>query len=614
VSFSRKKSIVTIYLLSFISLIVLVGAGFFMFWLVQKLLLPTVDLSDSRCDQTTALYMDASVPVSERVDDLLSKMTDWEKFGQMMMIEKGSIGTQKDISRYNLGALLSGGGSGPQNDTPEAWLEMTTKFKSTSADTCLKIPLLYAIDAVHGHANVLGATVFPHFMGLGATRDPDLVRRVADATAKELSATGIFWSFSPDVDVPSDKRWGKTFETFGSDTNNVATLGAAYVEGLQNSSQGYMNVLGSAKHYIGGGAMEYGTSRNPNYKIEEGNITLREEDLREIHLVPFQAAVDAGVQSVMVNTATWNGKMNMSNKYLLTDVLKGELGFSGLVISDWYGVYLVAPNRYDALVQSINAGIDMVMTPTEYKDFMVNMQKAVESGDISRTRIDDAVRRILTAKFNAGLFERAEPTVSGLSVIGSAEHRTIAREAVRKSLVELKNSKGALPISKNTPKILVAGSAADNLGRQAGGWTTEWQGIDGNFGIVGTTVLAAIKSSVSKNTQVVYDTLGDFPPQTSLADVGIVVVGDKPYAEGLGDSDNLSLSSEDLATIQKVKAGSKKVIVVIIAGRPLDIQQYSNQWDGIVTAWLPGSESLGITDVIFGDYPFTGSLPIEWPL
>ena len=544
----------------------------------------------------------------------MGRMTEWEKIGQMVLIEKNSIHDLDEITKYNLGALLSGGGAGPKAETPLAWLQMINGFQAAAKNTCLKIPLLYGIDATHGHANVLGATVFPHAIGLGASHDAGLVRRVAKATADEMAATGIYWSYSPNLDVPKDIRWGKTYETFGSDTANVAKLGIAYLQGTQASLNKYFNVLATAKHYIGGGAMEYGTARNKNFKIEEGNITLSDKSLRQTHLPPFQKAVAEGAQVVMVGTATWNGVNNTGNRYLLTDILKKELGFSGFVVSDWYGVYQVSHIRYDSLVTSINAGVDMVMTPFEYKDFMVNMQKALANGDIAKERLDDAVRRILTVKFKTGLFDRPEASEGGLSIIGSAKHRALAREAVRKSQGLLKNENSALPLSKSFGKIIVAGSAADNLGRQAGGWTTEWQGIDGNYGLTGTTILEAIKSAVSQNTRVEYNKQGDFSEEDTSADVGIAVVGEKPYAEGWGDNANPSLSPEDLAIIQKVKEKSKKLIVVIVSGRPLDIKKYIDAWNGVVAAWLPGSEGAGITDVLFGDHLFVGRLPIEWPL
>ena len=568
---------------------------------------PQPEILSERCMNKNALYLNSTLPIPKRVDDLMNRMTNLEKIGQMVLIEKNSIHDLDDIAKYNIGAILSGGGAGPKTDSPSAWLQMVNDFQSATQKTCLKIPLIYGIDAVHGHANVLGATVFPHKIGLGATHDADLVRRVAAATATEIAATGIYWTFSPNLDVPQDIRWGKTFETFGSDTANVAELGLAYVEGTQASSQKYFQVVSTAKHFIGGGSMEYGTARNKDFKIEEGNISMDEKTLRETHLIPFQKAIAGGVGTVMVGTASWNGQMNTSNRYLLTDVLKKELGFKGFVVSDWYGAYQVASNRYDSLLLSINAGVDMIMTPFEYKDFVANMEKALATGDITQERIDDATRRILTVKFQAGLFDRPQATEEGLSVIGSAAHRELAREAVRKSLVVLKNENAVLPLSKSTATFIIAGSAANNLGRQAGGWTTEWQGIDGNSGLVGTTILEAIKASVSTSTKIIDD-------ENILADIGIAVVGEKPYAEGWGDVSNPSLSAEDLATIEKVKAKSKKIIVVIVSGRPLDIKKYISEWDGVVAAWLPGSEGCGVTDVLFGDFPFVGRLPVEWEL
>src|SRR3989339_1032800 len=507
-----------------------------------KPLSPPATNENNNCHQTNLPYQDPAISIDERVTDLMNRMTVAEKIGQMVLVEKNSIHDLNDITQYNLGALLSGGGAGPKQDTPLAWLQMINEFQSAAKNTCLGIPLLYGIDAIHGNGNVLGATIFPHFIGLSATKDPDLVKRVAKATAEEMAATGIYWNFAPNLDVAKDIRWGKTYETFGSNTDNTATLGTAYLKGLQNYSSNYLNVLATAKHYIGGGNMVYGTSRNKDFKVEEGNITLDETSLRKTHLIPFQKAITNGIKVVKVGTATWNGKMNTSNHYLLTDILKKELGFSGFVVSDWYGVYAVSASKYDSLVSSINAGVDMVMTPFEYKDFISNIQEALSKGDITKERIDDAVKRILTVKFETGLFDRPQSLPEGLSVIGNDQHREIAREAVRKSQVLLKNNNSVLPLSKSLKKIIVAGSSADNLGRQAGGWTTEWQGIDGNEGISGNTILEAIKNTVSKDTEIDYNKEGNFTTTNNLADVGIAIVGEKPYAEGWGDIANPSLS------------------------------------------------------------------------
>ncbi|MFA6447375.1 MAG: glycoside hydrolase family 3 protein [Patescibacteria group bacterium] len=593
-------------------LLIILASGIGLVALKNKYITPSDNSLSEKCRQKNLPYLNPALPTQDRVNDLMGRMNDWEKIGQMVLIEKNSIHDLSDITRYNLGALLSGGGAGPEQNTPLAWLQMVNSFQAAAKKTCLGIPLLYGTDAIHGNGNVSGATIFPHFIGLGATIDPDLVSRVAKATAEEVAATGIYWNYAPNLDVAKDIRWGKTYETFGSDTANVAKLGVAYLEGTQEHPNGYLNVLANPKHFIGGGAMEYGTARNKNFKLEEGNISLDEKTLRQVHLVPFQEAVAGGARAIMVSTASWKGKTNSSNHHLLTEILKNELGFSGFLVSDWYGVYMVSPSRYESLVVAINAGIDMVMTPFEYKDFMSNMQKAVSNGDIKKERIDDAVKRILTVKFETGLFDRPPAEPAGLSVIGSDENRALAREAVRKSQVLLKNKNFILPLAPSLGKILVGGSAANNLGRQAGGWTVEWQGVDGNNSISGTTILEAIKNTVSKNTEVEYDEKGHFSIGDSSADVGIAVVGEKPYAEGWGDEANPKLSPEDLSAIKKIKAKSKKIVVIIISGRPLDISPYSKEWDAIIASWLPGGEGEGITDVLFGLYPFTGVLPVKW--
>lgn len=558
----------------------------------------------------TAPYRDAALSVDERVDNLLSLMTTDEKIGQLALIEKNSIHNKNDIAAYGLGGLLSGGGGKPNDNTPAGWLDMVTDFQTYALNSRLGIPLLYGIDAVHGHTNVPGATIFPHNIGLGASRDADLVSRIGAITAEEMAATGFYWNFAPSVDVATDTRWGRTYETFGSDSKVVSQLGSAYVQGLQSGS---VSVIGTAKHYLGTGAMVWGTSSNPDFEIDQGEITIDEAKLRAVHLPPLAATVQAGVASVMVGHATWDGVELAANQYLLTDVLKGELGFEGFVVSDWFGVYEIPGGEYQAVVTAINAGVDMVMLPYDYKAFTGYVQRALADGDISMERLDDAVRRILRAKFAAGLFDAASNQASDLSQLGSTEHRLVAREAVRKSMVLLQNRGATLPLSKGVDRILVAGSAADNLGRQSGGWTLEWQGVDGNI-FAGTTILEAIENAVTPKAEVEYNLTGNFETNSELAEVGIVVIGETPYAEGWGDSEHPALSPEDLQTIDKVRAASKKLVVIIVSGRPLDLGPDTSDWDAIVAAWLPGNEGDGVADVLFGDYPFTGKLPLAWPL
>lgn len=556
-------------------------------------------------------YRQADLPIPERVEALLGCMTQAEKVGQLALVEKNSIHDPDDITRYGLGALLSGGGAKPDPNTPQAWLSMVNGFQEYAQRTRLGIPLLYGADGMHGHANVPGATIFPHFIGLGATRDPDLVRRVAQATAAEMAATGIRWNFSPNLDVVQDTRWGRTYESFGSDPASVSALGRAYVEGSGDALGS--SVVCAAKHYLGTGGMSWGSSSNESFKIDQGTTEADEGTLRRVHLPPFQAAIEAGAPSVMVGLNSWNGTKLAASRYLITDVLKGELGFTGFVVSDWYGVYEISGGEYRAVVTAINAGVDMVMLPYDYKSFTRYVTRALRRGEITQARLDDAVRRILSVKLGAGLLER--PTVDGsdLPQVGSAEHRALAAEAVRKSAVLLKNDRGTLPLSKAASRILVAGSSAHNLGRQVGGWTVEWQGTDGNW-IPGTTILQAIEGAVAKPAAVEYSPNGSFAPTAPAADVGIAVVGEAPYAEGWGDRDHPTLTPEDLQTIANVRAASKKLVVIIVSGRPLDIAPYVKDWDAIVAAWLPGSEGEGVAEVLFGDHPFTGTLPVAWPL
>ena len=546
----------------------------------------------------------------ERVENLLRKMTIDEKIGQLVLVDKNAIQNIDEISHYGIGGLLSGGGDKPEVNTPAGWLQMIQRFQDAAQKSRLKIPLLYGVDAVHGHANVPGATIFPHEIGLAATHDADLVRKIGMITADELVATGIQWNFAPGLDVVEDVRWGRVYETFGSSSTVVSDLGAAYIEGLQSGS-GKAHIIATAKHYLGTGAMEWGSSTNSQFKIDQGVTLVDEKTLRAKHLPPFIAAINAGVESVMVGHTSWQGTEIVGSHYLITDVLKGELAFKGFVVSDWAGIYEIPGGEYHAVVTSINAGVDMVMLPTDYKNFIENMQRAMVQGDVSQERLDDAVRRILTAKFKAGLFERVVGGTPSLTTVGSPEHREVAREAVRKSLMLLKNSHESLPLSKNAAHIIVAGSAANNIGKQSGGWTVEWQGIDGNW-IPGTTILDGIKNAVARSTRVEYSEFGEFSGKQKLADVGIAVVGESPYAEGFGDSDHPILTKEDLETVARVRAASKKMVVVIVSGRPLDIRADAGDWDAIVAAWLPGSEGEGVADVLFGDYPFMGTLPIEW--
>lgn len=556
-------------------------------------------------------YMDPHLPVEERIQNLLTQMTIDEKIGQMALIEKNSVHDINDISRYGLGGVLSGAGGKPDNNTSSGWLSMVQGYVEASRSSRLGIPILYGLDAIHGHSNVPGATIFPHAIGLGSANDSKLVEKVAEATAEEVMATGVFWGFSPNLDAPEDIRWGRTYEAFSSDPIINADLGFAYTRGLGGSTTGKIRVLATAKHYIGAGGMKWGSSGNKNFKIDQGVTEMNETILRKFYLPPFKSAIQAGALSVMAGLNSSNGQKISANKYLLTDVLKKELGFKGFVVSDWYGVGEIPGGEYVAVVTAINAGIDMVMLPFDYKTFIKNVKEAVRKGDISEERVDDAVRRILRAKFTVGLFEKT--AIPSLEVIGGKEHRALAREAVSKSLILLKNENQTLPIASQVKRILVAGSAADNTGRQSGAWTIEWQGMDGNVIPGATSILEGIRGAVFPGTEIIYNADANFTTEGNLADVGIAVVGEKPYAEGWGDNENPTLSAEDLKTISLLRKMSKKLIVIIISGRPLILPQEMSGWDAVVAAWLPGSEGGGVADVLFGKKLFSGKLPLPWP-
>ncbi|HEU4735031.1 MAG TPA: glycoside hydrolase family 3 N-terminal domain-containing protein [Kofleriaceae bacterium] len=549
-------------------------------------------------------YQDPSLPVATRVTDLMSRMTLDEKLGQMTQAERTSV-TGAQITQFRLGSLLSGGGSAPSPNTPTGWADMYDGFQSAALATPLKIPLIYGVDAVHGHNNVIGATIFPHNIGLGATRDPQLVQNIGRATAEEVSGTGIDWDFSPCLCVARNDRWGRTYESFGETPGLVASM-ATVITGLQGSSLSAPgSVMATAKHYVGDGGTTGG--------VDQGNTELSEADLRAIHLPPFQAAVQRGVGAVMISYSSWNGVKMHGNQFLITQVLKGELGFSGFVISDWNGIdQLDGQPGFTAteVRTAINAGIDMVMVPDAWQSFLSTLRSEVQAGRVTMARIDDAVRRILTKKFELGLFERPFTDRSFTPTVGNAAHRTLARQAVRESLVLLKNASNLLPLATANNKIFVAGKDADNIGFQSGGWTISWQGGSGTT-TPGTSILQGIRNTVSPSTVVTFNATG--AGIDSTYHVAIAVVGETPYAEGAGDRPgSMSLDSTDLTTITTLRNAGVPVIVVLVSGRPLDIAAQLPSWSGLVAAWLPGTEGQGVADVLFGVAQPSGKLPMTW--
>ena len=550
----------------------------------------------------------------EFVDSLIVKMTLKEKLGQMTQVDRQFLNDISDISKYGLGSLLSGGGSTPQVNEPKAWAEMYDSYQREALKSRLQIPLIYGIDAVHGHNNVIGATIFPHNIGLGATRDPKIVEAVARATALEVAATGIDWDFAPCLAVPDDYRWGRTYEGYSENTELVSELGAAAIRGYQSAEMDNPNsVLACAKHFIGDGGVAYGTGINN--MIDQGDLQIDEEKLRRVHLPPFEKAIEEGVATFMAAYNSWNDLRCHANKYLLTDLLKDELGFKGFVVSDWAAIENIPGDYKSDIITSINAGIDMVMVPGAVRDgkesfenFLKLFEESVNEGSIPISRVDDAVKRILLIKKQYGLFERPFSDQSLLSYIGSQNHREIAREAVRKSMVVLKNNNNILPLPKSGKTIVVAGRGANDIGMQSGGWTISWQGGMGET-TKGTTILDAIKSSVDPGTVVEYSIDG----KGFTGDLAIVVVGEKPYAEMMGDKKDLKLAKEDLEVISRFTDVNIPVVVVLLSGRPMIVTDELDNWDGFVAAWLPGTEGAGVADVLFGDYNPTGKLSFSWP-
>ncbi len=549
-----------------------------------------------------------------RAEDLLARMTLAEKIGQMTLIEKDSV-QPGDIDERLIGGVLSGGGGSPAENTPEGWAAMVSGFQDEALQTRLAIPLLYGVDAVHGHGNLRGATLFPHNIGLGAANDPALMTEIGRVTAAEMVATGITWNYAPAVSVPQDIRWGRTYEGYSERPEIVASLAAAYLQGMQGDDLAAPDtVLGTPKHFVGDGGTAWGTSTTNGYRIDQGVTDVNEATLRAIHLPPYVATIDAGAQSIMVSFSSWGGMKMHAQRYLITDVLKGELGFDGFVVSDWAAIDQIDPDYYTAVVAAINAGVDMNMVPYDATRFVDTLTAAVAAGDVSLDRIDDAVRRILTVKFALGLFEQpyADPELA--SRVGSEPHRALAREAVAKSLVLLKNESDLLPLPPDLPTLYVAGVAADDIGIQSGGWTIEWQGKPGAI-TPGATILAGLQQAVSPQTTVIYDPYAQFGDNVSgeAPMICLGVVGELPYAEGQGDSATLTLPVNELRTLDRLAEQCDQLAVVLVSGRPLLIADRVDQWDALVAAWLPGTEGQGVADVLFGARPFTGKTPYAWP-
>ncbi len=550
----------------------------------------------------------AKETIEKRVEALLSQMTLLEKLGQMTQADMNAVKDKADIRKYGLGSMLSGGDSDPADITPKGWLNACEEYQSWALKTRLKIPLIYGIDAVHGHNNVDGAVIFPHDIGLGASRNPKLVEKAARITALEIAGTGMHWAFAPCVAAAQCPSWGRTYESFSESPELASLLGAAAVKGLQTKLPHGGFVLACPKHYLGDGGTQNG--------VDQGNTVCDEATLRKLHLAPYLAPIKAGAGSIMVSYSSWNGQKMHASKYLLTDVLKDELGFKGFLISDWAAIDQLSSDYKTAIEKSINAGLDMAMIPNgpgqknNYVQFITFLKELVDEGRVPQARIDDAVRRILRAKFTMDLFDHpyADPKLT--AAIGSAAHRQVARECVRQSLVLLKNDNHALPLPKKLKHLVVVGKGADDLGMQCGGWTITWQGKSGQVTSGGTTILAALRQALGSRTTLTYS-----PDASQLndADTVLAVIGEQPYAEMKGDRADLRLPSEDVALVQKAKQSGAHVVTILLSGRPLILGDALEYSDAFLAAWLPGTEGAGLADVLLGKSKPTGKLPRTWP-
>ena len=538
----------------------------------------------------------------ERVEELIATMTLLEKAAQMVQAERGHI-SPAQVTQYGIGSILSGGGSHPTGyaDSADVWYTMYKSYQDAALLSSSEIPLIYGIDAVHGNNNLFGATIFPHNIGLGAANDPDLMFRIGEATAKEMKVTGISWNFAPALSVVQDISWGRTYEGFSENPEIHDNLTYQTIMGMQQ-----FGVSATAKHFLGDGGTVGG--------IDQGNTVGTEELIRALHLAPYYEALRADVDTVMISYSSINGEKLHGYDYWINDVLKDELGFKGFVISDWNAIHQLPGSYYDQIVNSVNAGVDMLMEPYSWENAINTIYAAVNDGAITEERVDDAVRRILTIKHKRGLFDDPTHRLDVQTNLNTTEHQDLAREAVRKSLVLLKNENDVLPLAKNE-SIYITGPGANNVGLQCGGWTRYWQGTsDVDLG-VGSSILDAFTDVLTQNGAGIVSDYAD-------ADTVVVVLAENPYSEGVGDNDVLTLTGGNahsgnaaaLAIAEAAHNEGKTVIGILISGRPLLLEDHLDYFDGFIAAWLPGTEGgTGISDVVFGDYDFTGKLSFTWP-
>jgi beta-glucosidase len=539
--------------------------------------------------------------------NLLGQMTLGEKAAQMIQVDAQYV-TTSTVASLGLGSVLASGDYWPGSGTSAAWRGHIAAFHSAALASRLQIPLLYGLDAVHGMSHAFDAIIYPHNLGLGASHDPELVERVAHAAAVEVAASGADWTFAPVLAAARDERWGRTYESFSEDPALAGLLGARAVTGFQGQPLGAdrTSILASAKHFAGDGDTDYGSSRVG--LLDQGNVSLSDADFRALAVAQYAPAIRAGVGSIMVSYSSYQGTKMSADGYWLTSVLKGELGFDGFLISDYNAVDALSSSISESVATAVNAGLDMLMETSSYSSIESAIVTGVQGGLIDEARVDDAVTRILRVKCGLGLFERAEPDSTLTSQVGSAEHRALAREAVQKSVVLLKNEHVVLPLSKSLGKLVVAGSGANTLSEQMGGWTLNWQGSMANSA-VGTTLLDAVSTELGADRVEFQSSVAD----PTGADAVLLVVGERPYAEYLGDTANPSLGAADSSLITSYAAFDVPVIVVLYSGRPLVVTNELAASDAFLAAFLPGSAAEGIADILFGDVSPTATLSMSWP-
>ena len=584
----------------------------------------TEEPDEAALEEARKIYLNKDLPVSERIEALLSVMTLEEKAYQCVQAEQVTV-TPEIVKNTGIGSVLSGGGSAPSTgNRPENWQARVNELKAAALETRLGIPLLYGIDAVHGNNNIYGATVFPHNIGLGAANDPELMEEIAHVVAREVRAVGVQYSFAPCLANPQNERWGRTYEGFSENTADVARLAGPFVAALQGGAKNddYLPedaIIACAKHFIGEGYTESG--------VNQGDVKMTPEEFDELLamgvLDPYKACVDSNVLTVMPSYNSINGLKCHENKHLLTDVLKGQLGFKGMVISDYNAIGQCKGTYDEEVANCMNAGVDMFMEAQEWDKCAKTIIKLVKAGKISEERLDDAVTRILRVKFMSNMFDEEVGSAHEkelLQEFGSAENREVARRAVRESLVLLKNGEvnGGLALEKikEATNITVCGTGAFDIGRQCGGWTISWEGKSGNI-TVGTPVIQGIYDAVKEHATVSHSVKGDIDVASDLI---VTVVGENPYVESGGDvqASGLKPIAGDVKLLETIEekvaanGNNPTKVLIVIAGRPIDITDYVDKYDAVVMAFLPGTEGEGIADVLFGDYDFTGTLPMTW--